>query len=37
MVWWSFCGGGVVLAVCFCGGAVVFLWRCGGDVLFRWW
>ena len=39
VVWWSFCGGGV-LAVVFlwwCGGVVVFLWRCGGVVVFLWW
>ena len=29
VVWWSFCGGGVL--------AVVFLWRCGGVVVFLWW
>ena len=29
VVWWSFCGGGVL--------AVVFLWWCGGVVAFLWW
>ena len=29
VVWWSFCGGGVL--------AVVFLWWCGGVFVAVWW
>ena len=41
VVWWSFCGGGV-LAVVFlwwCGGVFVAVWWCGGVfvVVFLWW